>query len=319
MTRKILYLLAMLGGAVLLLLLDEAYPQDYLQKGYMTLLALAAVYLVLMILIEEAVSRRITDARTRYSLRKTVYIIFLSITLIILIRVWVADSQALVVSYGLVGAGVAIALQDMFRNFAGGVMLFTSGIYRVGDRIEVKGTKGDVLDIGILYTTLLEIQAWVDGDQPTGRLVTIPNGLVIGDQVWNYTRDHGYLWDELVLPLSYRSDLQEAIRRLRGILIDEASEYTKGAGKDIERMGEKYYVPDQDLEPAVFITPNDNWVDIKLRYVTPAKERRFLRERILRGIMKEIESNDLLEWGSSTVEITRFPDRVEPDKGDMHG
>jgi small-conductance mechanosensitive channel len=76
----------------------------------------------------------------------------------------------------LIAAAFTITLQDVAKNFVGGLSIFLKNIYRVGDRIEIASKKGDVIDIGLLYTTIMETNEWISGDQHTGRISLIPNG-----------------------------------------------------------------------------------------------------------------------------------------------
>lgn len=101
----------------------------------------------------------------------------------VVVRIWVEYTQTLLVSYGLIAAGITIALQDFFKNFVGGIMIFTTGTYRVGDRVEINSKFGDVIDIGIFYTTLLELKEWVEAEQPTGRISMVSR--TKGQQVAN--------------------------------------------------------------------------------------------------------------------------------------
>ncbi|MDO8872845.1 MAG: mechanosensitive ion channel family protein [Methanoregula sp.] len=100
-------------------------------------------------------------------------------------------------SYGIIGAGIAFALQDVFRNFVGGFLIMLSSMYRVGDRISIDNNYEDVMDTGVMSTTLMEIRGRVSGDQPSGRLFSIPDGLMINHLLYNYTRDHSFIRDEL--------------------------------------------------------------------------------------------------------------------------
>ena len=214
MIRKLLYLIVLAAVTVLLWAVNEQRPTPYLYKGFLTAASLAMIYLLFKIVIEEILARGIKESKTKYSLRKTFSIIYIIVFLIIIARIWVENAQTLLVSYGLVAAGVAVALQDFFKNFAGGIILFATGIYSVGDRIEVNEKYGDVIDIGILYTTLMELREWIDGDQETGRLTIVPNGHVLSGHVSNYNKDNSYVWDELMLPITYASDWREAEQRI---------------------------------------------------------------------------------------------------------
>jgi small-conductance mechanosensitive channel len=147
------------AASLLLWSIDRYYYSDpRLVNGFYTFLALAVIYLIFKIGLEHILVRRIRDAKTKYSVKKALSIVYILIFVAILIQIWVSNNQALLVSYGLIAASIAVALQDFFKNFVGGVIIFLTGVYRVGDRIEVDQSYGDVIDIGLTYTTVLEIR-----------------------------------------------------------------------------------------------------------------------------------------------------------------
>ncbi|MDA1190042.1 MAG: mechanosensitive ion channel, partial [Chloroflexi bacterium] len=143
-------------------------------------------------------------------------------------------------------------------NLAGGVTLAIGGAYHVGDRIEVDSITGDVVDIGLLYTTLLELRNWVGGDQPTGRLVVVPNGVVLSCNVANFTKDNRFVWDEITIPVTYESDWQMVSDWFRATLEEETQEDSKLASKDLSVLQKKYYLTGRVITPTVFVSFNDN-------------------------------------------------------------
>ncbi|UCE80302.1 MAG: mechanosensitive ion channel [Methanobacteriota archaeon] len=288
---------------------DYYYPNAYLEKAFYTFLALAIVYFIFRLALENAIVRTIRDDKTRYSVRKAISIVYILVFALVLIRIWVEDSEAILVSYGLIGAGIAIALQDVFKNFVGGILIFSSGTYRVGDRIEIDSKFGDVIDIGLMYTTLLELREWVEGDQATGRLTILPNGKAITAVVHNYTKDHSFIWDEIELPVTYESDWKYAIERFSAVIEAEAAELTRHAEKDMMNIMAKYYLPKRGVEPAIFLTITDNWINLSIRYIALVRERRVLRDRIYRRLLEEINSSEgRIEIASETLGISHFPE-----------
>jgi len=284
------------------------YPNAYLEKGFYTFLAVTILYLVFKSVIEEIVARKIKEAKARYSFRKTVSIIYIVGIVLALIRIWVAQTQTLLVSYGLIAAGIAIALQDFFKNFVGGIIIFVTGIYRVGDRIELNAKIGDVIDIGILYTTLLELREWVAGDQATGRLTILPNGLVLAGTVNNYTKDNNFIWDELELPITYDSDWQEAATTIRRIIAAETKTMTDEAEKEILKLGEKFYLTIRAVEPDIYLTLTDNWITFHIRYITDVRQRRVIRNKLGQLILEAIRTSEMIKIASATVDIVGFPE-----------
>jgi small-conductance mechanosensitive channel len=90
-------------------------------------------------------------------------------------------------------------------SFAGYLNIVSGKVYRISDRVRIRNVVGDVMDISILRTTVMEIGEWVQADQYTARIVTIANRAVFADPVYNYTQHWGYLWDEITVPITYTS------------------------------------------------------------------------------------------------------------------
>lgn len=306
--NKILIVITMVLLAILFWLLDWLYSNKYLLLVFWSLLGLTVVYLLFKGLLEWLIVKRIMDSRTRYSIRKTISILNILATIVLLAYIWIENTQSLALSLGLVAAGVAIALQDIFKNFAGGILIFVSAVYRVGDRVEVSGVYGDVIDISIMNTTLLELREWVAADQATGRLATIPNGHALGSVIVNYTSDHEFIWDEITIPITYDSDWNKAVTTFMEVIRVETDEIIQHASKDMESLGEKYYFEKRAVEPAVFLTMTDNWLEFKVRYVTTTRQRRVVHDAITRLLLEAIQADEDIRLASATMDITAFPE-----------
>jgi small-conductance mechanosensitive channel len=280
------------------------YQNVSLDRWFQVALVITVSYFVFRILFEKVVAKYIHEKKTKYTFRKVSQILFPVAAILAIIRIWVIDPQALMVAYGLVTAGVAIALQDFFKNFAGGIVILITGLYHVGNRIEINGKSGDVIDIGVLYTTVLEIKEWVDGDQPTGRLSIIPNGKVLSYPVNNYTRDHSFIWDEVSFPITYDSDWKKAVQLMQQIVDHETRDVALAAEESMSNLQERYYLMERKMKPTVFVKATDNWVNITLRYVVLAKERRLFHNEITQRILFEIEAHDDISIASTTVTLT---------------
>lgn len=246
---------------------------------------------------------RISGARSRYNFRRTLSVIYLLVVFVVVLAIWVQNTQALLVSYGLVAAGITIALQDLFRNFTGGLVLFINKNIKIGDRIEIDGKRGDVIDIKFLYTTLLELNEWASGDQPTGRLVILPNNKIISNQLISYNRDHDFIWEDMNLPITYESDWQKAIKLILNIVKKETKATIKIAEKGIERLERRYYLPKKSTDPHILIALTDNWVELNIRYVVGVRERSATRDRLSRLILKAIEKEKNINLASETVVV----------------
>ncbi|KAF5087559.1 mechanosensitive ion channel family protein [Methanoculleus horonobensis] len=291
-TLRTVAVIVISGTATALFLLAALlYPDIFLERIFYSSLTISLVYFFFLV-VESLTIRRIKDERERYSFRRTVAILKILVVGVILLRVWI-DTNYILVAYGIIGAGIAVALQDLFRNFVGGILIIFSNPYRIGDRIEISETIGDVIDIGILTTRMLEIHARdVKGDQATGRIVIIPNGHILSSRVFNYTVDLTFVWDEISIPITYGSDWRRAISLVLDIVREETAATAWRAEREIERVGKRYYLPKRDVEPSVYLTLTDNWITFDIRYVTDVRRKRVTKDDLSRKLLAAIEAAD---------------------------
>jgi small-conductance mechanosensitive channel len=302
--RKILILAGLIGSAGVIWVISGYFPGTLFPNLAITLTAVACVYLFVQILLADVVFRAIRDAKTRYTVNKVSSILAVVILAILLARIWVLDTASFLVSLGVLGAGLAISLQDAVKNFVGGFVIIAARLYEVGDRIEIGGETGDVIDIGVMNSTLLELDGWVHGDQPTGRVTSVPNGKVITQQIHNYTKDHNFIWEELTIPITYDSDWKQAKEIILTIARKETATITAQAEKEIGRLGEKYYFPRNVVEPSVYLTPTDNWITFNVRYVADARARRQFRTQLYEMIIDKLQEVKEITIASGTLTVT---------------
>ena len=304
MFNKAAYLILVALAITVVFFLQKVYPTVDLSRILSSLVAWGFSYLVFRVGIEGIASRHIKDSRTKYSLRKSMGILMYLVTGIIVLRIWVPNPQSLLIAYGLFAAGLALSLQDLFKNVAGAVVIFFSSVYRVGDRIEVGGRHGDVMDIGLLYTTLLELKEWVNGDQATGRIISIPNGQVLFMPVHNYTKDHNFLWDEIAIPITYTSDWKKAVTIIESITKVETAKVIKQAESDISRLEERYFFSKRNFEAKVYVELTDNWIMLSARYVVTSRERRDIKSLLMQLILIALQQEGDISIASQTMTLT---------------
>ncbi len=235
--------------------------------------------------------------------RNGVFLVGVSVVLLI----WLGAGSNFAVAMGVLGAGIAFASQETIGSFAGYLSVVTGSLYRLGDRIQIGSVTGDVLDITMLRTTLMEIGEWVGADQYTGRVVTIANRAVFSEPVFNYTHHWSYLWDEITIPISYDSDW----RRAQTIMLDHAHEYTahlQGQARvELRDLMKHYPVYEETVAPQVYVVMTDNWVEMSLRYVVEARERRRMAGELHDDLLRHFEDEPDITVASATFEIVGFP------------
>ncbi|MBU1096441.1 MAG: mechanosensitive ion channel family protein [Bacteroidetes bacterium] len=252
--------------------------------------------------------KMIKDVDQRYRLRKIISLVSYLVIILIISIVFSDKLSGLTVALGVAGAGIAFALQEVIASVAGWLAVSLSNFYKVGDRVQLGGSVGDVIDIGILRTTLMECRQWVDGDQYTGRIVRIANSFVFKDSVYNYSADFPFLWDEIKLPIRYGSDVNLTRTILESTANEIVGSYIASAQETWDKMLEKYRIENANVAPTVFMIANDNWLEFSLRYVVDYQSRRITKDKLFTKIHNDIlATSGKVQFASATHEIVGMP------------
>ncbi len=277
----------------------------------LTLLARAAQTLVRAALAGE---RRV---HSRFWWRQTIRLAAAGAGLLLLLSIWFDDPRRLTTAAGLITAGLAIALQRVITAFAAYFIILRGRLFQVGDRIVMGGVRGDVIALGFLRTTIMEMgqpppvrgdepAIWVEARQYSGRIVTITNDRIFDEPIYNYTREFPYLWEEMHLPVPFSADRAAAER----ILLESARRHTvRTTELSAEALGElrrRYFVDAADLEPRVYWRITDNWLELSVRFVTRERGVREVKDAISREVLAALDEAGI-PIASATVELTGLP------------
>lgn len=268
--------------------------------------ALLGIVIVIAVvrLLRRALSRRIKDTDTRYRARKFVSFGGYLLALVILTVVFSDKLGNLTVALGVAGAGIAFSLQEVIASIAGWFAISLAGFYKVGNRVQLGGIKGDVIDIGILRTTLMEVGEWVKGDLYNGRIVRIANSFVLKEPVFNYSADFPFLWDEITIPVRHGSDHRLAREILHRAVDGLVGSYSRQAETAWKSMVEKFNIEDARVQPLVTLAVNDNWLEFTVRYVVDYKARRSTRDALFTRILDDIgKTGGGVALASATLEL----------------
>jgi small-conductance mechanosensitive channel len=258
-------------------------------------------------LLSRNVSRVVRDNTAQYQVRKGIAFFGYFAAAVLLILVFSDQLGGVTVALGVAGAGVAFALQEVIASAAGWVAVIFGGFYRPGDRVQLGGIRGDVIDIGVLRTTLMQIGDWVNADQYNGGIVRVANSFVFKEPVFNYSSDFPFLWDEIIVPIKYGSDHRLARQIIERAAEEVVGEYTKGAQKAWKPMTQKYLIEPASVQPTVSMIANENWIEFTLRYVTDYKLRRSTKNRLFTHILDEIDRNaDRVGIAAATLNIEKL-------------
>lgn len=267
---------------------------------------------------QRVLGRHVEDAQRRYRLRKLITLFGYVVAILLLSIVYSDKLSGLTVLLGVLGAGVAFALQEIVVSVAGWISLSVARMYDVGDRVQLSGIKGDVIDIGVLRTTLMECGGWIAGDQYSGRIVRIGNSSIFKEPVFNYSSDFPFLWDEITVPIRFGSDYEAARASFLQELKDLTGEHASRLEGEWRKMTDKYLIENAQLQPMVALKITDNWVEFVLRYVVDYKKRRSTKDRISSRILEVIESSGgKILLGAPAFEVASIPPlEIEVQKGD---
>jgi small-conductance mechanosensitive channel len=260
----------------------------------------------------EFAARRSTDVQSRYYARKLARYVVAAITIVVLGVVWRAFAGRVGVVLGVAAAGLAFAMQEVIGAVAGWFNILSGRIFRVGDRIQMGGVRGDVIDITPLRTKVMEIgsphaeESWVRGRQFTGRIVAISNKATFTEPVFNYSASFDYLWEEISVPIAFDSDWREAIR----ILEEEARRVSAGvdAAAAIRAMRRSYPVPPAELEPRVFATPTDNYLELAARFIVPVRTARTVKDELARRVVGRLDEAGIAVASTTSTVRVDLPD-----------
>ena len=282
-------------------------------------LALIALVLVLRALFMTAVRRvlggDVGDPR-RFWVRQAVQVLVTVVLVLGVFSIWVAPGTDLTTGLGLLSAGLALALQKVITSFAAYVVILRGDTFGVGDRITLGGVRGDVVKLGFLKTTIMEMgqppsvastdpAVWVNSRQYTGRLVTVTNGAIFEEPVYNYSRDFPYLWEEIVLPVFPKDRVA-----VEALLLEAARDHAvvddEGARRSLAGMRAQYAMADASLEPAVYLRITDDWVELSLRFLVEHRGVREVKDAMSRDILAGLEAQGI-EVASATYDVVGLP------------
>src|ERR1700723_2640699 len=290
------------------------------QAGSLSLFAkcVAAVIGILLIyatfhVLEQTLPRRFGRADARYKVRKFI-VISGYLTILLFLGLLFEDRLGrLTFAVGLFGAGVAVALQDVLASIAGAFSIGFSRLYPVRDRVQIGDTRGDVIDIGLLRTTLMETGNWLSKDLYNGRLVRIPNNTILKVSVFNYSQGFRFIWDEIKVVLTGTSNPQLARAMLLSVAKEAIGEYLLQAQSSWQAMSENYQSVNPPLEPTVALVVNSGSLEFTVSYIVDYTKRIAKQDQLFTKIAQEVaDSNGRHKWASPAITVISQPVTPEP-------
>lgn len=254
---------------------DEYLP--FLRKLSLSLFLICLIFLVSKV-IERVVNTQTRLEGDRYNLLRIIRFLAIVFSLIVVVSFLFKSLYAAALSVGLFSLVVGFALQAPITSFIAWIYLIFRRSYLVGDRIQINGLRGDVVEISYLDTSILECSGdYLGNDRSSGRIIRFPNSVILREEVINYSGPQvPFIWNETAVQVAYTSDLQF----VEDCLLKVARQDFK------ERYTQSQFYNNEQWEPAVYFRNNTfAWMEAVISYPVEPEDTTGRRNRILRGIL----------------------------------
>lgn len=233
------------------------------------------------------ISSKAQDAEMKklYHWKKTIQYVLVFVGLLLIGNIWINNFQSITTFLGLLSAGIAIALKDIFVNLAGWLFILWRKPFDVGDRIQIGDFKGDVVDLRMFQFSILEVGNWVDAEQSTGRIVHVPNGMVFSHPQANYSQGFDYIWNEQQLYISLDSDYKKAKQILQGILEEMFKAEYPQFERALKIAHKEHFITFSQYTPTVYSKIHQRGIQLSLRYLCNPRRRRIYEHQISESIL----------------------------------
>ncbi|GAB4472380.1 MAG: mechanosensitive ion channel [Anaerolineae bacterium] len=269
-----------------------------------SLLVIVVLHLLRLALLRLIDARLGPDAiQKRYRWRKISAYAVGIVAALLIIPLWFSGIETLATFLGLTAAGLVVVLGAPIVDMVGWIFIVGARPFDVGDRIQIGEHRGDVIDVGLFQFSVLEIGAWVDADQSTGRVLHIPNKRVFQEPLANYTSDFRYIWNEVELTVTFESSwqkardlLQEIADRQLGPLLQEAEEHARKAAQQSLILYNR-------LTPTVYVRVVPHGIKLTLRFLCEPRRRRSVEHALWEELLTVYAEHPDIEFAYPTQRV----------------
>lgn len=281
-------------------------------KLFISILFIIAVWLLRRLTIR-VLWRKTYDTKIRYQWKKTLTYTTIGLYIVILGSVWLNGLKSLSTFFGLLSAGIAISLKDILTNIAGWIYILMRKPFVLGDRIEIDGHIGDVIDIHIFRFVILEVGNWVDAHQSTGRIIYIPNGKIFTKPLANFHSGFKYIWNELPVLVTFESNWKKAKDILIKVVNTSVEKVNEHMEDQIRDASQKYMIRFGILTPTVYTSVKDSGVLLTMRYVCDPRKKRSSEQTIWEDVLIKFGECDDIDFAYPTQRF--YNNQVEGKPG----
>lgn len=248
-----------------------------------------------------------------YNWRKAAKYGFVVVGVFLIGRTWLEGIQSLATYLGIVTAGLAVALQDLIIDVAGWAFIISRRPFSVGDRIEIDGQSGDVVDIRVFQFSMLEIGNRLDAEQSTGRVIHVPNGKIFTQSQINWSQGIPFIWNEIPVLITFESDWEKAKHILEYIVKEKAPDVSRAVKEYSRRPDRRYVISYRNTSPVVYTEVAGSGVRLTLRYLIAPRQRRNSEQTMWEAILRAFGQHWDIDFAYETSrEYVHFQEGKRP-------
>jgi small-conductance mechanosensitive channel len=226
------------------------------------------------------------DHRQGQTLRGVARVALQTLAVLLVLLIVFGPPSQLGTFIGLATAGLTVALKDFVVGFIGWFVLMGKNGIRLGDWVEINGVTGEVAEIGMFHTVLLETGNWTDSGHPTGRRVTFTNGYAIEGHYFNFSTSGQWLWDELLFSVPAGQNPRQLVEEIQKQVLEATQDSATQAEKEWQRSAGTRGLAAISAAPAINMRPGPGGIEVQVRYVTKANERYQLRTKLYQALVE---------------------------------
>jgi small-conductance mechanosensitive channel len=265
-------------------------------------------------LVRRRVARRIEEKGRRYLIAKLVTAGIYTVAALWVLSKLLSDHPSALASLAIVGAGIAVALQDVVKDIMGWILILQRRLFMLGNRVSIGQFTGDVIDIGPLRTTMLEVSSngAFNAHERTGKTLYVPNSMVLKESVLNYNTTSDFMGVEMQVTITYSSDWRKAEAILTDTLKAETMEYTEQARAQQRRRTALFYTMWEVGEPEVHVDLESSGVLFTLKFTVPIGMRRAVVTKLTRSILQKFDAERDVSLAYNTIHIVGGQHGIKP-------
>jgi len=260
--------------------------KSVLHAGLLSIITVLIILLLLLFVdqwLERLLGRMKLDRRQVETLRSVARVSLQILSIVMILLLLIGMPTQLGTMLGIVGAGLTVALKDFIVAFIGWLVLMGKNGMRLGDWVEINGVSGEVIELGMFHTVLLETGNWTDAGHPTGRRVTFTNSFAISGHYFNFSTSGQWLWDEVLVLVPYDRDATPVAESIYKEVVGATTDSSKLAEQEWKNGAPTRRGAQISATPGLSIRPAVGGVEVAVRYVTRASERFNVRAQLYKA------------------------------------